>query len=70
MLYKCTILTQKNMLPTHIILGASDFEKNKNGNMFHVGGAGEPFAEQTKMGWAIMSAGRKSDILSTLFIVY
>ena len=32
-----------------------------------VGQIGEPFVKQTKMGWVIMSPGRESDIVNTLF---
>ena len=32
--------------------------------MCKVGQIGEPFAEQTKIGWVIMSPGRESDIES------
>ena len=57
----------KNLLPIHIILGASDFAKIKMGICPRVGQIRETFAEQTKMGWVIMSPGRESDIVSALF---
>ena len=56
----------KNLLPIHIILGASDFAKIKMGTCPRVGQIGKPFAE-TKMGLTIMSPGRQSDIVSALF---
>ena len=57
------MLTQK----AHIILGANDFAKIKMGTCPRVGQSGEPFAEQTKMGWVIMLPGRETDIVSALF---
>ena len=57
------MLTQK----TDIILGANDFAKIKMGACPRVGQSGEPFAEQTKMGWVVMLPGREIDILSALF---
>ena len=47
----------KNQLPIHVIVGTSDFAKTKIGTCSRVGQIGEPFAEETKMGWAIMSPG-------------
>ena len=32
-----------------------------------VGKIGKPFAELTKMGWAMMSPGRESDVESALY---
>ena len=48
----------KNQLPTHITLGASDLAKIKMGTCPRVGQTGEPFVEQTRMGWVIMSPDR------------
>ena len=57
----------KYLLPIYIILGASDFAKTKMGAYAWVGNISEPFAEQTKMSWVIMSPGREIDIVSALF---
>ena len=57
----------RNLLPIHIILGASDFAKINMGARPKVGQIGETFAEQTKMGWVIMPPGRESNIVSALF---
>ena len=56
----------KNLLPIHIILGARDFTKIKMEICPRVGQIGEPFAEQTKMGWVVVSPGREKDIASAL----
>ena len=45
----------KNQLPIHVILGTSDFAKIKMETCPRVYQIGEPFPEQTKMGWVIMS---------------
>ena len=57
----------KNLLPNHIILGARDFTKIKMEICPTVGQIGETFAEETKMGWVVMSPGREKDIASALF---
>ena len=59
--------TTKNLLPIHIIFGASDFSKIKMGTCPRVDQNGKPLAEQTKMGWVIMLSGRESDIVTALF---
>ena len=58
MVNKCTILTQKICCQfilywERVIPGVSQIV--------------EPFTEQTKIGWVIMSPGRKSDIMGALF---
>ena len=45
----------KNQLSIHVIPGASHFAKIKMETCPRVGQIGEPFPEQTKMGWVIMS---------------
>ena len=63
--YRCTILTQK--VCCQFIVGASDFAKIKMGTCPRLGQIGEPFAEQTKMGWVIIQPGRASDRVIALF---
>ena len=54
---------EKEQLPVHIILGASDFVKIKMEKNPWVGKIGEPFGELTKMGFVMMSPGRESDLV-------
>ena len=54
---------EKEQLPVHIILGASDFVKIKMEKSPWVGKIGEPFGELTKMGFVMMSPGRESDLV-------
>ena len=56
----------KPELPIHAILGASDYVKTKMQKCPRVGKIDEPIAEQTKMGWVIMSPGTESDLVSSL----
>ena len=37
--------------------------------MWVVGKVNEPIAEQAKMGWVIMSLGRESDLVSSLYTI-
>ena len=60
-------MDEKEQLPVHIILGASDFAKIKMEKSPQVGKTGEPFAELTKMGWVMISPGRESDVVSALY---
>ena len=59
---------EKEQLPIHIILAASDFAKIKMEKSPVVGKIGEPFAELAKMGLVMMSPGRESDVVSALYI--
>ena len=58
---------QKEQLPVHTILGDSDFAKIKTEKSQLVGKIGEHFAEFIKMGWVMMSLGRKTDVVSALY---
>ena len=51
---------QKEDLPIHVIIGASDFAKIKTPTKPRIGKEGEPIAELTNFGWVIMSPGRES----------
>ena len=51
----------------HVILGASDYVKIKMQNCSRVGKINEPIANQNKLGWVIMSPGRKSDLVKSLY---
>ena len=57
----------KPELPIHVILGASDYVKTKMQKCPRKGKINEPIAEQIKMGWVIMSPGRESDLVSSLY---
>ena len=50
-----------------VILGASDYVKIKMQKCPRVGKINEPIANQNKLGWVIMSPGRKSDLVKSLY---
>ena len=53
----------KPELSIYVILGVNDYVRIKMQKYPRVGKINEPIAEQTKMGWVIMSAGRESDLV-------
>ena len=58
---------EKEQLPVHIILGASDFAKIKFEKSPRARKIGKLFAELTKTGWPMMFPGRESDVVSPLY---
>jgi len=59
----------KEQLPIHLIIGANDFAKIRNGERLRVGRRGDPVAEFTRFGWAIMSPGAETDTTSAYMAV-
>ena len=57
----------KPELPIHIVLGASDYVKINMQKCPRVGKISETIDEQTNTGWVIMSSGRESDLVSSLY---
>ena len=52
----------KSSLPMHLILGASEYSKNKVQKLPRIGQLGEPIAELTRLGWVITSPGRELNV--------
>ena len=50
---------EKEELPIHVVIGASEFGKIKTNEPARVGKIGEPVAELTKLGWILMSPGHE-----------
>jgi hypothetical protein len=51
----------KQKLPIHMILGANEYAKIRTSIQSCIGRQGEPIAEHTRFGWAIMAPGLDSD---------
>jgi hypothetical protein len=51
----------KDLLPIHLIFGANDYAKIRTGEKLLVGRMGEPVAEPTRFGWAMMSPGAEQE---------
>ena len=52
-------LDNKDILPVHLILGASDYARIKTETAPRIGALNEPVAEKTKLGWTIISREKK-----------
>eukprot|EP00794_Sanderia_malayensis_P016265 gene16265-biopygen13818 len=52
----------KSELPIHMILGASEYSKIKMNTKPRVGQPGQPVAEQTTLGWSLISPGADSTL--------
>ena len=59
--------SEKDELPIHVIIGASDYSKIKTSTKPRVGTPGEPVAELTNFGWSIMSPGHEADFTNMFF---
>ena len=57
----------KDKLLIHVILGISEYARIKTCSKPLVGGPGEPVAEETKLGWSIMSPRAEFDKGTMLF---
>lgn len=55
---------EKEDLPIHLILGASEYAKIKTKTSPKVGNPGEPVAELTRYGWTIISPGEEIDLIN------
>ena len=49
----------KAILPIHIILGTSEYTRIKTKHVLRIGAPGEPIAEDTILGWTIMSSEKE-----------
>ena len=58
----------KKELSVHVILGAGDYTKIKTQERARVGQPGEPIAELTKLGWVVISQGKKPPSQKFCFI--
>ena len=46
-------------IPIHVVLGASEYATIKTSTLQRVGKPGQPVAENTLLGWTLMSPGRE-----------
>ena len=60
---------EKSQLPVLLILGAKDFAKIRTWERLRVGRRGDPVAEFTRFGWALMSLGAETDLSSVYLAV-
>ena len=54
---KIADLDTKAQLPVYVVLGSGEYARIKTETRPHVGEDGDPLAENTKLGWFIMSPG-------------
>ena len=59
--------SEKEEFPIHVIIWASEYSKIKTSTKPRVGWLGEPIAEQTTLGWTIMSPVHEADFTSMFF---
>ena len=59
---------RKEILPVHVILGASSYAGIKTSTPTRVGKTGEPIAEKTSLGWVIMSPGREGTHSALMYV--
>ena len=55
-------MTDDRKLPVHLIIGANEYAKIRTQTQARVGRQGEPVAELTRFGWAIMAPGDGADL--------
>ena len=58
----------KAQLPIHLVLGASEYARIKTNTPPKIALSGQPIAEQTTLGWTIMSPGHKSNHDASTFM--
>ena len=58
---------KKSELPTHVLLGASEYSRIKTETKPKIGQLSEPVAELTSPRWTIMSSGKESALSSVYF---
>ena len=59
-------LDTKDVLPVHLILGASHYARIKTETAPPIGALNEPIAKTTKLGWTIISPGKEVDLTAML----
>ena len=57
----------RDQIPVHVVLGASEYAAVKTRAAQRVGLPGQPTAEKTLLGWTIMSAGKEDKAPPVLF---
>ena len=62
-------MTDDRKLPVHLIIGANEYAKNRTQTQARVGRHGEPVAELTRFGWAIMAPGDDVDFTNGFLAV-
>ncbi len=62
-------MTDDRKLPVHLIIGANEYAKIRMQTQARVGRQGEPVAELTRFGWAIMAPGDEVDLTAGFLAV-